>query len=333
MGNGYLFKTARACALVSLLWPTLVPLVQAESDELPPQNNSQTPRGEAIEFLTMFWSLAWELEFIPGRSGMVLSEQLGDDMRLVVVGDSGAEDPFVAEGIFVEAHREFLDYLAWSDDRLEEAGALNVDHFFAAGMLYGSGGFEGAIVAMVQNVLAPAPEPDDEPILSEIITPFELAPDLDTAIYETRVLANLYYTYGDPYDGAIPAGQTSERDNAFELELLTLPENPANGPSVSPVVCEDRHRVCRSKCWSKFKGWAWTCGGAAVGCVALCGGGCVGAAIGWPICFGLCAAACIAIELGCLGFAHHHFMACLTGCELDHMVCDPNYVPPDFEIR
>ena len=335
MGNGYLFKTARACALVSLLWPTLVPLVQAESDELPPQNNSQTPRGEAIEFLTMFWSLAWELEFIPGRSGMVLSEQLGDDMRLVVVGDSGAEDPFVAEGIFVEAHREFLDYRAWSDDRLEEAGALNVDHFFSAGMLYGSGGFEGAVVAMVQEILVPGPEPD-EPVLLEIISPFELAPDLDSAITEVMILGNLYHVYGDIDEGN-PAGQTADPQEPTVAKLFRKHIDPTDdGSQPAPKNCGTKHTGCKIKCWYLYDGDKRYCWVPDIACVIACGLGCLAFGFGTPLYFGciaVCWAGCLKVDNACKGSAHARWRACLWGCETDHMDCDPNYVPPDLWIR
>ena len=207
MENGYLFKTARACALVSLLWPTLVPLVQAESDELPPVDSpldvSETP-GRRTDFLEIFWQLAWGIDFIPGRSGMFLADSLGEDLWLVMAGDSAAENPVVAEGLFLEAHREALDYLDWPEEQLEDAGLLSVNHSFVAGSIFAPTGFQSPLVAMIVEIVTPGENPDDDPILSQIIAPFALMPDVETAIVEISILASLYDAGPDTYVGELP---------------------------------------------------------------------------------------------------------------------------------
>ncbi len=310
MRRRFVIETARAIALASLLWgPSVVLLQQAQVSaadvgEMEPV----TAVDEGIGFLQSFWRLAWGVEFVPQRSGMILWERLGPKTWLVALGDTGADGPVVGVGVFVEAGREFLDYLAWTPQRLEETGLSNVDHYFVAGTLYGASGFQGAIVATVQEVLAPGKVPSDPPLAFQAITPFRLAVNVPAAVQEVGVLASLYHSHADnePFSADTPQ---------------------------SPRRCAARWQLCRDRCWSEFIGEMLKCQVPVGACLAACGLGCIQAVWAWGLCFAICAAVCLAIEAVCLGGAHSNLKACWIGCELDRMSCDPDWEPPRPDVR
>ena len=305
MRRRFVIETARAIALASLLWgPSIVLLQQAQVSaadvgEMAPETGAE----EGIGFLKTFWRLAWGVEFVPQRSGMILWERLGPNTWLVALGETGADGPVVDVGVFVEAGRELLDYLAWTPQRLEERGLINVDHYFVAGTLYGANGFQGAIVATVQEVLAPGKVPADPPLAFQAITPFKLAVDVPAAVQEVGILASLYHSRADNEPFSADAPQ-------------------------SPGRCAARWQLCRDRCWNKFIGEMLRCQVPVGACLVACGLGCLQAVWAWGVCFAICAAVCLAIEAVCLGGAHSNLKACWIGCELDRMRCDPDWEPP-----
>lgn len=310
MRRGFVIETARAIALASLLWgPSIVLLQQAQASaadvgEMAPE----TAADEGIGFLKRFWRLAWGVEFVPQRSGMILWERLGRNTWLVALGDRGADGPVVGVGVFVEARRELLEYLAWTPQRLQEGGLINVENYFVAGTLYGANGFQGAIVATVQEVLAPGKVPNDPPFAFQAITPFELVADVPAAVQEVGILASLYHSHAD--------------NEPFSADVAQLPRR-----------CVAGWQLCRDRCWNKFIGEVYKCQVPVGACLVACGLGCLQTGVVWGVCFAICAAVCLAIEAVCLGGAHSNLKACWIGCDLDRMSCDPDWEPPRPDVR
>lgn len=315
MKNSLWFKSGRAAALASMCGISLVlPLQRTLAAAAFPAASENAP-DEALAFLEMFWTAAWGLDFVAGQSGMILSESLPGNSWVVLVGDSSAENLIVAEGVFVQTSQEFLDYLAWPQERLDEAGIINVDHYFVAGTVYGSTGFESAVVVMLQEILAPGENQGDPPIMARVLSPFELADDEDAADEEVGFLASLFYATGDICLGDLdpPAGG-----------------GPTSGQT--PANCAAIHDLCDDACWDRFIAESIACGAGAVVCIAAGAFACAGAAIGYAFCWALWSAVCVVAEGVCLGLTHAHYKFCRTQCQIAHMGCDPDYSPPCFEV-
>lgn len=331
MRKGLLFNTGRAAALASLLGMPCASIIGVRSARAAPVPGEHYTGVEAPQEVPVFgggsdglvfdfWNLVWGFDFVPGESSMLLWELLAPDVWLVQVTDAAAvDDPFVAQGILVEAGREHLDHLAWSAEMLDEAGLLGADHYFVAGALGSLTGFQSAAVFMLLVATFPGEHPGDEPVEVRVLTPVELVPDLATALAEIEILANLHEVTTDTVLSDLPMPVQRKPD---KLPFTTCGSECEDEDDVTPNTCRMQHGLCIDACALEGAARNLICTGLAITAISACIYGCSFTGPGYPLCASLCIAASIIVDLACLASSHLDFRACLTNCWISRLMCE-----------
>ncbi len=323
MRKGFMFNTARMMALVSLLAVISLPVIGLDAAAATVERDSghiapgQPGPYDPLDIMFDFWLDAWGLDYVPGQSSMLLAEELDVDVWLVQVADAGLEDPIVAEGFLVEADREYLAYLAWDQDRLDQEGLLAADHFFVAGTIFGTTGLQSPGVFMVLEIVHPGENSGDEPILARILTPVRLTSDLDAAILNMSQMAHLIEA---DTDDVISQPVDAGREPPFTLEDEVIEDD--DDDDSTPNTCVTVHGLCIDSCIFNFLARNVGCTGAAVACVTLAVIGCASTTVAYALCVAVLAGGCLAAELACLAGSHLLLEACLVDCLIDRLLCE-----------
>ena len=321
MRKGFMFNSARTMALASLLTVIGLPVIGPGAVVAAPLERNAGPIApgqpgpdDPLDLMFDFWLETWGLDFIPGQSSMFLAEDLGADVWLVQVADAGLEDPIVAQGALVEAAREHLAYLAWDQQRLDQSGLLAAAHFFIAGTIFGTTGFQSPGVFMVLEIVHPGENPGDDTILTRILTPVRLNTNIDAAVLDMSQLAHLIEA--DTDDMIIT------ENVGLDHPPFTVLDEVTDDDDTTPNTCETVHQLCIDSCVFNFLAREVVCTGAAVACLAVCAIGCAASTIAYPLCLAICAGGCLLAELACLGASHLLLEACLVDCLIDRLMCE-----------
>lgn len=154
MRRGFVFETARAGALASILWLPCLSLVKpAHGAPRPDQHDAGLDGGQpavnaVIQFLQEFWTLAWGADFNLNQSGMSL-----DAAGLPGVWTVSAHDQLdtIGAGQYVEIISLPLPGL----DGASEENGLTLEQHMTVGLFSGSTGFSIAVYGLRQHILAP----------------------------------------------------------------------------------------------------------------------------------------------------------------------------------
>jgi len=195
----------------------------------------------ANPFLEEFWDQAWGLDFVLDRSGMLL-EDSGSDAWQVLVIDTDAEDPFVAEGNFLEADRLLLESMALTQEELDEAGIISFDHYIVAGSITGSTCFESALYGFATVVILPGAEAGDDPVPVHGFTPVGLADDVATAVA-------MAHNYWDAFE--FPG--ILETYHYCPAQLMWWPSEAGSGPRAHVGRdCAKEENLCKKAAHKRF---------------------------------------------------------------------------------
>lgn len=186
MRNTLLFKTSRAFAIASMLGITLyVPMhrsVNAAPRQLDTaQRPSIDPYERAVESNSIFWLDTWDLEFVEGRMGMMLTQETGPYTWSVEVLDAQVHAS-VAEGTFQEIFRLYLPELTPSAQELDEAGLWSLERYVVAGVTTGSTGYRTAMTAIVHELTVAQGTVEGDLDVIRVLTPLRITDDGVSAI-------------------------------------------------------------------------------------------------------------------------------------------------------
>lgn len=291
MRRGFVFETARAGALASILWLPCLSLVKpAHGAPRPDQHDAGLDGGQpavnaVIQFLQEFWTLAWGADFNLNQSGMSL-----DAAGLPGVWTVSAHDQLdtIGAGQYVEIISLPLPGL----DGASEENGLTLEQHMTVGLFSGSTGFSIAVYGLRQHILAPGE--GFGPTEVNTFTPMGMSEELGVVL----------------------------EDAMADYELLSEDEGEEDDDpdALDPCSCYEIHDNDVSACFATALGCEGTCTAAALAAIAGCGFS--GPLV--PICISLvvagqviCIASCVANQRACNLRAKSDLIKCNTECEQD----------------
>jgi hypothetical protein len=299
MRNGFLFSTARVGALTSIVGAPIVVIADAQRAQAAPQGSRPAvlaARGPDahqlpfLEFLDEFWQGAWDADFVPHGSGMLLEQPAGDGPRVVLAHDDSG---IAGQGRYQEFARFFVPRLGLAPAAAPPGASFSFEHFVTAGVIQGPTGYVKPLYGLAQRVVF-APD-GAAPIVIEGLTPLGVT---------------------DTPDGAVDAALET-------LGLLTDDPAPAPGdeppfePDLDPCLCDEIYFNDIDACFADAVACEAACAAVAIagilGCLALGPGAapCIAAVLAAEV---LCLAACLARQKACNLRAKNEWLLCWLDC-------------------
>ena len=159
MRNGFLFSTARAGALASIAGAPLVVTIDARRAQAVPPGGGPVPvveRGpdsheiRVLRFLDEFWQGAWDADFVPRGSGMLLEQPAGVGPRVVLAHDDSG---IAGQGRYHEFARFFVPRLGLAPAAPPPGASFSFEHFVTAGVIQGPTGYVKPLYGLAQRVV------------------------------------------------------------------------------------------------------------------------------------------------------------------------------------
>jgi hypothetical protein len=303
MRNGFLFSTARAAALASIVGAPLVVISDAQRAQaasrgdqpgMDPTHGPDAPRDPFVDFLDEFWQDTWGEDFVPHQSGMMFEQSPVDGPRVVLAhGASG----LVGQGLYEELDRFLVPWQSPVPVDLPADASFSFERFVTAGVIQGPTGYATPLYGLAQRVVfAPG---DEAPIVVEAITPLDVTDTPDEAV------AGALQTLGLLGGGAGGGGGASDDERRYESDLEPCPcdEVFANEFDACVAVATACDAACAAVALAGI-----------IACLALgpLAGPCMAAVLTAQV---LCMAACFARQRACKLRATNSWLLCVLDCE------------------